>query len=72
MKCKECKWWANFEPRVFACISNGHSTHVRNRIELRQCTFSVAPTVQVDVSSIFTDEDFACGSFAPKENIERG
>lgn len=65
MKCKECKWWANYEPRVFACISQCRSSFVRNRIELRQCMYSAAPTVQVEVSTIFTDEDFVCGSFAP-------
>jgi hypothetical protein len=67
VKCQNCKWWADYEPRVFACISTGHSSFVRNRIELRQCKYSVAPTVQEPVSQIFTDSDYVCSCHVTKE-----
>jgi len=62
-RCENCLWWADFEPRVFAVISEVHgSTHATDRIELRFCRFRPHPGISARVG-LYTDANYACGEW---------
>lgn len=68
MECKTCVWWQDYKIRVYACISNGHSDIVRDRIELRLCKYNLPP--QIDSNPrIYTDENYCCSAYT---KIEKG
>ena len=61
--CGNCTHWQDFEDRVSACISKGHSNTARNLIELRCCKYDPPPQVDVTWRSIYTDEYYVCSGF---------
>jgi hypothetical protein len=67
MICEKCLWWQDWDDRVFANISTGHSNIARNQIELRRCRFIPHPSAPWNYD-VYTDSDYKCSEF--KELID--
>lgn len=68
-KCKDCEWWQDYTDRVYAQISHARGDMARNTIELRCCKFVPHPS-RWDFRYSYTDCDYVCGEFKPKEKKE--
>lgn len=68
MKCENCKYWQDFSDRVIARISNTRGILSRGTIELRKCRNIPPPSVDVTFVPVYTDSEYGCSGFCPKES----
>jgi len=61
-KCKNCKFWAYYENRVWAKLSNpcDAKTRLRGIVELRQCQWEPHPSIDASFVGVYVDEEFCC------------
>lgn len=67
VKCKDCKYWRNYQDRIYANISGGLAGSLtRGTFELRPCEFRPSPNV-TDVACRYTDKDYTCNDGVREE-----
>ena len=60
--CGNCKFWRDYNDRVYANISRTKGNTGRGTIELRVCKYNPPPTISQS-SWVHTDEDYTCSGF---------
>ena len=66
VNCSTCKWWQDYNDRVYARVRFKQGTRERGIIELRRCKNDPPPTVQ-SAQSVYTDPDFSCSGWVMAE-----
>ena len=64
--CSTCKYWQDYENRVFARIEGVQGKFGRSDLELRLCKYRPPPSNDINFRDIFTDEDYSCSAFLIK------
>ncbi len=63
-KCEICKFWQNFEERVYAMV-NEETGHYRGKVELRRCQWNPHPSTAHE-GSIYVPAGYSCDEFREK------
>jgi len=65
--CANCKFWQEWEDRVYARI-NGTRGKRQHLLELRRCRFKPHPGLDILDYNVYTDQDFSCSEYKPHKS----